>query len=143
MSGLNRLRSKLRTMSRDAGRSRVAVVVGYTQSYALAVHELDAKHAEGKQKKYLEQPARTLRKELALTIRQKADQGDLAGGMLLGALRLQRESQEIVPIDTGALKASAFTAIEEEVDIIAAEAYSRSEAIRIAELQKRKKGDRR
>jgi hypothetical protein len=31
----------------------------------------------------------------------------------LAGLRLQRESQLLVPVDTGALRASAFTAMEE------------------------------
>ena len=43
----------------------VDVIVGYTQGYAVYVHEnLDAQHKEGKQAKYLEAPVRTNKKEI-------------------------------------------------------------------------------
>lgn len=41
------------------------VVVGYTQSYAIYVHEnLNARHAKGKTAKFLERPARLYRKQM-------------------------------------------------------------------------------
>lgn len=44
---------------------RAEVVVGYTQEYAIHVHEnLEARHAPGKIAKYLEVPARRYRKQL-------------------------------------------------------------------------------
>jgi hypothetical protein len=36
----------------------------------------------------------------------------VAQALLLGGLFLQRKSQEIVPVDTGNLRASAFTRLE-------------------------------
>lgn len=88
-----------------------AVIVGYTAAYAVHVHEnLEMRHKEGKQAKFLEQPARELAKEIGQIVR-KAVQGGatLTKALLIGGLRLQRESQKIVPVDTGALKGSAFT----------------------------------
>lgn len=41
----------------------------------------------------------------------------LAQALLLAGLRLQRESQERVPVDTGNLKASAFTRLEAVGDV--------------------------
>lgn len=94
--------------------TNVSVVVGYTQSYAIYVHEnLEAYHPVG-QAKYLEQPARLLAPVLAQIVRDAMKQGKtLAQGLLLAGLRLQRESQLLVPVDTGALKNSAFTRLEQ------------------------------
>lgn len=95
-------------------KNRPSVIVGYTQRYALPVHEnTRAQHAPGKQAKYLETPARYLQGELARIVTQVYRQtGDMERALLVAGLRLQRESQKIVPIDTGALKASAFTRAE-------------------------------
>lgn len=134
--------------------SNASVVVGYTASYALYVHEdLEALHgsaynaayitstvnrrgkvvhnwsdlaqrmgyATGKastrganqQAKFLEQPAREFKDEIAGIIRQALQQGKtMSQALLLGGLRLQRESMQIVPVDKGNLKASAFTKLE-------------------------------
>lgn len=87
-----------------------SVVVGYTQKYAVYVHEnLDAKHAAGKQAKFLESPARTMAPQLKKTIVEAVPKVGLPKALMLAGLQIQRASQEIVPIDTGALKASAFT----------------------------------
>jgi hypothetical protein len=113
---------------------RASVTVGYTQQYAVFVHEdLAATHKEGKRAKFLEGPARQQAAVLAGIIRTAAKQGlPLIKGLLLAGLRLQRESQLIVPIDTGALKASAFTAPTDQVAEIAGAAYERSQAIKAA-----------
>lgn len=94
------------------------VIVGYSTSYALRVHE-DAK-AEARRRlrkkstrrqwKFLEQPARELSREMALiTVKAVKGGASLIKGLLLAGLHLQRASQKIVPIDTGNLRASAFT----------------------------------
>ena len=92
----------------------VSVVVGYTQSYAVHVHEnLEAFHEVG-QAKYLEQPARTLKNVLAKIVVDAVKKGaGLAKALLMAGLRLQRESQKLCPVDTGALKNSAFTRLEQ------------------------------
>jgi hypothetical protein len=67
------------------------------------------------QAKFLEQPARELSNsgELANDINQAVAAGaKLQDALLIGAVRIQRESQLIVPIDTGNLRGSSFTARE-------------------------------
>lgn len=91
--------------------SKVEVVVGYTQSYALEVHErVDIPHKNGKQAKYLEGPARTYEREIVALVNSEKE---LKDGLLKAGLFLQRVSQEVVPVDTGALRASAFTELTE------------------------------
>lgn len=93
--------------------NRPYVVVGYTQNYAIWVHEnLNARHPVGKAK-FLEGPARRLGRELAQMIRTAVAKGQtLAKALLLAGLRLQRESQLECPVEYGALRNSAFTRVE-------------------------------
>lgn len=93
----------------------ISVVVGYTAAYAIYVHEnLEAYHKVG-QAKYLEQPARELSPGLGRMVRDNVIQGKtLAQALLIAGLRLQRESQQLVPVDTGLLKNSAYTVLEKE-----------------------------
>lgn len=132
------LEKKLRGLRRQAEEANVSVIVGYTQTYAVYVHEdLSARHAEGKQAKYLETPLRKLGGELGSIAAQIFKRtGSMRTALLTAGLRLQRESQEIVPIDTSALRASAFTCSEEELESVAAAAFARSEAIRKAGKRK-------
>jgi hypothetical protein len=92
---------------------KASVTVGYTQSYAIYVHEnMEAKHPVG-QAKFLEQPARMLQPVLAQIVTDAKARGQtLAQGLVLAGLRLQRESQMLCPVDTGALRASAFTRLD-------------------------------
>lgn len=94
----------------------VSVVVGYEAQYAIYVHEnLEARHKPGKQAKYLEQPARELQDVFKDMIREAAAKGRTIGqALLLCGLKLQRESMKIVPVDTGNLRASAFTRLEKK-----------------------------
>lgn len=89
---------------------KAAAVVGYTQNYALFVHErLDLKHPVGKAK-YLTDPFEAMKPVAAKLIQAYVRQGKtLKEAVLLVALEVQSSSQEEVPVDTGALKASAFT----------------------------------
>lgn len=103
--------TKLGALAVNAIKSdNVAVAVGYTAQYAIFVHEdLEAKHTVG-QAKYLEQPARTLRNSLVYIVLSVLKAGKtMALALLTAGLRLQRESQKLVPVDTGNLKNSAFT----------------------------------
>lgn len=117
-----------------------SVIVGYTQSYAVHVHEnLQAVHPVG-QAKYLEQPARMYANEIAAIVRQAYQRGVRLGlALVMGGLRLQRESQKLVPVDTAALKGSAFTATQDNLEAESMAAYRRGEAIREQELANRKK----
>lgn len=110
--GVKSLLQKLNKIAREAAdSSRKDVAVGYTANYALYVHEnLEANHPNGGQAKYLEEPMRTLAPELRRIIRETYQRsGNMQKAMLAAGLRLQRESQKLVPVDTGNLKASAYT----------------------------------
>ena len=120
----------------------VSVVVGYTAAYALYVHEnlqgtphppksdaqrkamfasIRERERRGRvswsngQPKFLTMPFRELgssgefRRIIIAAIRAGKT---FAQGLLLAGLRLQRESQKLVPVDTGNLKSSAFTTLE-------------------------------
>lgn len=91
------------------------VVVGFTAAYSIWVHEnLEAHHPVG-QAKFLEQPARTHAREIGRIVREAYRRGaTFAQALLLGGLRLQREAQLLTPVDTGALRASAFTRLVRE-----------------------------
>lgn len=139
VDGMERLKKKLWDLNRQANDPDNVAVTGFTQRYALEVHEdLQAHHKEGKEPEYLRRPARrheeTLRNIVIATYKRTKS---LSRGVFLAALRLQREAQLIVPIDTSALKASAFTCFEDELDATATTAFIRSEGIRLAELRRR------
>ena len=135
IKGVKGVLATLKKLEGDAQEaSKAGATVGYTQSYALFVHEgVDMNFNNGKQAKYLETPARNLKKELARIITAGyAKSKDLNKSLFVAGLRLQRESMKIVPIDTGALRASAFTALIDEEDKVAKESFQKSEAIRKA-----------
>ena len=118
------------------------VIVGFQANYALYVHEFgpsskrrirsDAErramfaamrerekrgHKSWRvgQPKFLEQPARELSNngELARLVFGAVKQGvGLVKALIVAGQRLQREAQELVPVDTSNLKGSAFTAKE-------------------------------
>jgi len=116
IQNLKRLEFKLRERAAKARKeSTAAVVVGYTAAYAVYVHEdLTANHPVG-QAKFLEEPARQLQKVFSKMILQALRRkATMSQALLLCGLRLQRESQELVPVDTGALKGSAFTRLEDK-----------------------------
>ena len=140
VEGLTKLVAELRKRAAKVKQDgEPSVLVGYTASYALYVHEAvgmklqglprspetdkkgNPKPARGyywsplgrAQAKFLEEPARTLQPELAQIVRIALLKGKtMAQALLLAGLRLQRESQLLVPVDTGNLKASAFTRLE-------------------------------
>ena len=115
----------------------VEYTVGFTQKYALAVHETNKKYRVGGWK-YLETPTRRLSNsgELGLIIRKAVKAtGKIETGLALAALRIQRDAMKAVPIDTGALRGSAFTGKGKGLKEAGA-AFARSERIR---QQKKKK----
>lgn len=105
----------------------VTVLVGYTAKYALFVHENMEASTLGKGiprpsglgvywgppqygPKFLEGPAREFAKDIVNVITSAFAKGiPLLKSMLLGGLRLQRESMKVVPVEYGNLRASAFT----------------------------------
>jgi len=108
----NTLRKRLAKSERV---DQPGVVVGYTQNYAIFVHEdPEAIHSVGTWK-YLEKAARLLLNGGTLHLiitKAYAKTGSLSKSLLLAALAIQRQSQQLVPVDTGALKNSAFTRLD-------------------------------
>ena len=111
--GKNKLLANLNRRERKAlAASKASARVGYTANYAVHVHEIDKNYRNGKKWKYLERPTRDLLNsgELAGIIATSYRGGArLEQALYLAALRIQRESQLLAPLDTGNLKGSAFT----------------------------------
>lgn len=110
LSGTDKLNSNL--LARLKQTKNAEVEVGYTANYAIYVHEMvDATFQRpGAQAKFLEAPLRKLKNELVEIVKQAVKNGaTLQQGLFMAGLRLQRESQRICPIDTGNLRASAYT----------------------------------
>lgn len=110
VEGVGELVNKLRNRAeRSQQKDRGFFTVGYAAPYALFVHEdLQAQHEHG-QAKFLERPTRELHGELASQIR--LDVGRDLGLEIANknaAITLLQKSQELVPVDTGALKASGY-----------------------------------
>ncbi len=129
ITGISAVRKALRKHGEKLGLvGKPSVIVGYTANYALHVHEnigmkwkgspriapskgnyWDGSRGPG-QAKFLEQPARELTTEFDRIVFESMRNGaTLLQALYLAGLRLQRESQLLVPVDTGNLKASAFT----------------------------------
>lgn len=88
------------------------VIVGYTEPYAIYVHEnLQNIHPVG-QAKFLEQPARTLEPVMRSIIYTEMRAGkSLSDALLAAGNKLKTESQLLCPVDTGALRDSAFVSV--------------------------------
>lgn len=128
VSGHKALKQKLRSMAaRQQKQSDAVVKVGYEANYAVYVHEnLEMKWKglprhkphKGKywdpqgrgQSKFLEQPAREYADRIGAVVRESYKKSkNFMFALLQGGFLLQRESMKLVPVDTGNLKASAFT----------------------------------
>jgi hypothetical protein len=114
------------------------VVVGFTQNYALFVHEVPARHTTGKAG-FLLDNARDLQQEMSqIVLDQVKKTGSIERGLLLAGNRLQAAAQEDTPVDTGALKASAFTSKESDLEAASKQAYAEGEKIRADEVASRR-----
>jgi hypothetical protein len=115
IEGLNRLVQQLRAKAAALKDMNVSVQVGYTAAYAVHVHEnMETQHPVG-QAKFLEQPAREMSNngQLGATVRKNLLAGKtMSQSLLIAGLLLQRESMKLCPVDTGALRASAFTRLD-------------------------------
>ncbi len=111
ITGFREVEVTFMAMARDAAQQDgSSVIVGFTQEYGIYVHEnLEARHPIG-QAKFLEEPARTFAQEIGQIIANVYRKSrNLLKSLFVGGLRLQREAQIRCPVDTGALRASAFT----------------------------------
>lgn len=110
IEGIGKIRKIFKDSKKDAKSS--SVDVGYTANYALPVHEMVGANfkAPGTQAKFLEQPLRELQPNLKTKLQSLFDRRlNLKQALVMIGLKLQRDSQKICPIDTGNLRASAFT----------------------------------
>jgi hypothetical protein len=107
-----------------------SVSVGFTQAYGIFVHEnLEAHHPTG-QAKFLEQPAREMATEIPQIVKKTInDGGTLEDGLLVAGFELQRRAQQLTPVDTGALKASAFTSKTADEETAASTAHVKAQVI--------------
>ena len=130
---------KLKRYCKDhKGPGQHVIVVGYSMEYALEVHErTDVKRRVGGPK-FLEKAARENAGKIRDLIRRTPIEQQ-AEALLRSGLLIQRESQLNCPVDTSALRASAFTTIEKDLDRVATEARSKAEAIRIAGLKRKER----
>lgn len=89
------------------------VEVSYSAGYAVYVHEdLTANHPRGGSAKYLEAPARYLKAQMAAKVTAALrNKKSLESGLVEAAFLLYDESQKLVPVDTGLLKASGRVSI--------------------------------
>ena len=115
ITGMKKVLSALKKLEKQSmALDDSSVEVGYFGvNYALYVHEnKTANHPVG-EAKFLEGPARTHRKELGRVALEMYDRtGDLGKSLYAAGLRLQRESQKLVPVETGNLKGSADTVLK-------------------------------
>lgn len=130
VEGLNKIVEALKNRAAAARKDDGAsVVVGYTANYAIYVHENLEMSWQGQPRRggrgfywdpqgqarsqFLIHPFRTQADELRRIVVTALLKGaTMAKSLLLAGLRLQRESQRLVPVDTGNLRASAFTRLE-------------------------------
>jgi hypothetical protein len=111
---ISHLESKLRQTRTKVQRDwRTRIVVGYTAPYAIYVHEnLQANHPTG-QAKFLEKALRRTDRRLATIIANSIKAGATFQQAALKAGEVMKEaSQELVPVDTGFLRNSAFNKVE-------------------------------
>jgi hypothetical protein len=106
--------AKLKGMSLK-GKKTMTVSVVYTAPYARIQHEdMTFNHPNGGQAKYLEQPARQLQSEMTSIVRRSVEaKNGLEEGLQRAGELLLRESQALVPVDTGALRDSGEVIIVE------------------------------
>lgn len=112
VEGLTRVVAALKAVGAKYGPATPRVHVGYRAAYGIFVHEnLEAYHPNG-QAKFLETPAREEARNIAKIVHDGLKAGlTLEQALLRGGLYLQGKSQELVPVDTGNLRSSAFTEI--------------------------------
>lgn len=114
LNGDRSLRRKLKKLSKNS--KGATILVGYTANYAIYVHENVGANFQrpGSQAKFLETPLReNSKKYVGIVAKTIKSGGSFTQGLMLAGLSLQRDSQKLCPVDTGNLRASAFTRKED------------------------------
>ena len=128
IQGIEELEKNLKNLAKAT--QSEDVIVGYSADYAVYVHETNKNYNNNKQWKYLETPARRLRSLLLVYIIQTYKRTkDFQKSLIAAGMKLQAASMDIVPVDTGALKASAFTSVESKAPAVATRAKRRNPRI--------------
>lgn len=130
VGGLKTLINRMKAVAKEAKRQADGkeIQVGFTASYAAAVHEKVKMKLAGKPRprgrglywdpqgkataKFLEKALREDRaeaKQILVSVSQAT--GSVLKGMLAAGLFIQARAQERCPVDTGNLKNSAFTRV--------------------------------
>jgi hypothetical protein len=131
VQNVDKVIAALKQRAAEAAKDSGSVVCGFGANYALAVHEKVGMTLRGQkrpkplpgvywgphgQAKFLEGPARSLANsgEFARIVQGAVKAGkSLMDGLLLCGLRLLRESQMVVPVVSGNLRASGFVRREQ------------------------------
>lgn len=117
----------------------ISYTTGFTQNYAVYVHEMEDLNHEVGEAKFLEKAVARTAAEVGRIVTNAVLQGSsFKQGLYMGALRIQREAMLRVPIDTGALRASAFTAIAADVERVSMAAYQKAERLRDRVYERRR-----
>lgn len=114
IEGSDEIKVKLTRMANAARAETVnRIVCGYSAPYAVYVHEnLEAYHSNG-QAKFLEQPARERKGDIAAAVVSARRSGQpLEQALMAGAEELRKRSQPLVPVATGFLRDSWFAEVE-------------------------------
>lgn len=128
MKGAVELQKRLKRLAMEAQAMNTSAVAGYAAPHTVYVHEdLTMEHQPGKQGKFLEGPARALGNQIVDVVVEKYKQTNSPPKALLtGARFLLKETQPLVPVQTGSLLASGFACLGSEEEVVAAKAEARS-----------------
>lgn len=91
--------------------------VGYSAPYAIYVHEdMQANHPNGGQAKFLEQPAKSMKRQMGQMLVAAMKRGKPFRWALFEVLTyLKQASQALCPYRTGFLRRSAYVKVEKKV----------------------------
>lgn len=107
VDGVAEVTAALGRFAARAGRTAVSVSVIYDTPYAIFVHEDLTKHHPVGQAKFLEAPSRSRAQDMARAAAAAWKAGQTWPQCLRAAAQVLLEaSQQLVPVDTGLLKAS-------------------------------------
>lgn len=138
VTGIKEVKEAIKSLKRNFRAE--PVVVGYTANYALMVHENRSANFNVGKAGFLLDNTNEMKGELASIVKQTTkNNGSLQSGLDTAGLALQRKAQGDTPIDTGALRASAFTARESKANSAAAQAFIKSQEKRESALAVRAK----
>jgi hypothetical protein len=125
------LKAVLKQQSKKYGDGK-SIVIGFAQTYALFVHEINAAYRVG-QWKYLETAIKQMRQSMGQWIATELKKGKKLDAVQLAACRkLLAYAKTLTPKDTGALRASGYVCFEEQHQAVSEAAYKASEQIRLA-----------